>query len=180
MPVARHVEQVPDVGLFEAFVREYQDMVYAVAVRLLGNPADAEDVAQTVFLRAYERFDELAGRPTVPGWLRTVTTHLCLSHLSRYRSRWQLFSEVPAHTDAPAFDMEAREAGPAEILLRAETAARLEDAVRSLPTHQRVPLVLFHFHECSYEDIARMLDVSLGKVKTDIHRGRLTLKKVLS
>jgi len=180
MPVARHVEQVPDVGLFEAFVREYQDMVYAVAVRLLGNPADAEDVAQTVFLRAYERFDDLAGRPTVPGWLRTVTTHLCLSHLSRYRSRWQLFSEVASDDDGPAFDVASPEAGPVETLLRADTAARLEEAVSGLPTHQRVPLVLHHFEGRSYEEIAGLLGVSLGKVKTDIHRARLKLRKVLS
>lgn len=177
---ARHITQVPDVGLFEAFVREYQDMVYATAVRLLGSPADAEDVAQTVFLRAYERFDDIAGRPTVPGWLRTVTTHLCLSHLSRYRSRWQLFSEVPDHADATAFDVASPDPDPSAVLLRADTAARLEDALRQLPTHQRVPLVLFHFHQRSYDDIARLLDVSLGKVKTDIHRGRLALKQVLS
>ena len=180
MPVARHVTPVPDVGLFEAFVREYQDMVYAVAVRLLGNPADAEDVAQTVFLRAYERFDEIHGHPSVAGWLKTVATNLCLTHLTRHRGRWQLFSEIPASDDAPEFDVPSHDEGPAELLVRADTTARLEDAVRTLPSHQRVPLVLFHFEHHGYDDIARLLGVSLGKVKTDIHRGRLALRKVLS
>ena len=69
----------PGAAAFDAFVLEYQDMVYAVAVRLLANEAEAEDVAQTVFLRAYERFDELKGEATVPGWLKTVTTNLCLT-----------------------------------------------------------------------------------------------------
>lgn len=179
MPAARHVMQVPDVGLFEAFIREYQDMVYAVAIRLLGNPADAEDAAQTVFLRAYERFDEIAGHPAVAGWLKTVTTHLCLSHLSRYRSRWRLFSELPVD-DGPDFDVAASAPAPDVQLLDAETSARLEAALQDLPTHQRVPLVLFHFHQRSYEEIAQLLDVSLGKVKTDIHRGRQALKRVLS
>ena len=77
-----------DAARFEAFVREYQDMVFATAVRLLGRESDAEDVAQTVFLRAYERFAELSRSPAAPGWLKTVTTNLCLNHLSRYRSRW--------------------------------------------------------------------------------------------
>jgi RNA polymerase sigma-70 factor (ECF subfamily) len=180
MPAARHVTVVPDVGLFEAFVREYQDMVYAVAVRLLGNPADAEDVAQTVFLRAYERFDEIHDHPAVAGWLKTVTTNLCLSHLSRYRSRWQLFSEMPSADDAPAFDVKSRDDNAADALLRADSAARLEAAVHALPVHQRVPLVLFHFEHHSYDEIARLLDVSLGKVKTDIHRGRLALRRALS
>jgi RNA polymerase sigma-70 factor (ECF subfamily) len=55
----------------------------------------------------------------------------------------------------------------------------LESALRALPDHQRVPLVLFHFEERSYQDIATLLGVSVGKIKTDIHRGRLALKRVL-
>ena len=70
----------------------------------------------------------------------------------------------------------AREAQDAD-LERSREHARLEKAVRGLPQHQRVPLVLFHFEERSYAEIARMLGVSLGKVKTDIHRGRETLRK---
>ena len=84
----------PEAAAFDAFVREYQDMVYAVAVRLLANEAEAEDVAQTVFLRAYERFAEIRGDARVAGWLKTVTTHLCLNHLERYRARWRFFSDL--------------------------------------------------------------------------------------
>ena len=83
-----------DVDRFEAFVHRFQDMVFATAIRLLGRPADAEDVAQTVFLRAFERFDQIGDSPAAPGWLKTVTTNLCLNHLSRHRSRWRLFSEL--------------------------------------------------------------------------------------
>ena len=69
-------------------------MVFATAVRLLGNAADAEDAAQTVFLRAFERFDELGASPAAAGWLKTTARNVCLNHLSRYRSRWRLFSEL--------------------------------------------------------------------------------------
>ena len=179
MPAARHDTAVPADGLFEAFVREYQDMVYAVAVRLLGHPADAEDVAQTVFLRAYERFGEIACRPTVAGWLKTVTTNLCLTHLTRHRARWQSFSDGTASDAGTAFDVAASDENPADALLRADRTARLERALAGLPAHQRVPLVLFHFEQRSYEDIAQLLDVSLGKLKTDMHRGRLALRQVL-
>ena len=75
-----------DVERFEAFVRAYQDMVFATAVRLLGNPAEAEDVAQTVFLKAFEQFDTLDANPAAGGWLRTVARNACLNHLARYRS----------------------------------------------------------------------------------------------
>src|ERR671911_116731 len=91
-----------DAHQFEAFVRAYQDMVFATAVRLLGNPAEAEDVAQTVFLKAFERFGEIGSSPAAAGWLKTVTRNACLNHLSRYRSRWRLFSELNASDDADA------------------------------------------------------------------------------
>jgi RNA polymerase sigma-70 factor, ECF subfamily len=179
-----------DTARFEAFVREYQDMVYATAVRLLSSPAEAEDVAQTVFLKAFERFDDIGASPAVAGWLKTVTTNLCLNHLSRYRSRWRLFSELQPQGQDDAdhrdhVDVLMARAGGTE---RAETEPdldaaseqeHLEEALRRLPDHQRVPIVLFHFESKSYLEIAALLGVTLAKVKTDIHRGREALKTVL-
>jgi RNA polymerase sigma-70 factor (ECF subfamily) len=169
-----------DAARFEAFVREYQDMVFATAVRLLGRESDAEDVAQTVFLRAYERFAELSKSPAAPGWLKTVTTNLCLNHLSRYRARWQFFSEMESTADGPTLsDRVALMASGPEELERTERQERLERALRHLPDHQRVPLVLFHFEEMSYQEIADAMGVSISKVKSDIHRGREALKQEL-
>ena len=174
-----------DVARFEAFVREFQDMVFGTAVRLLGNPVEAEDIAQTVFLRAFERFGELESNPARAGWLKTVTTNLCLTHLTRYRARWQFFSEVDASRPpgSPSFES-SLVAPPAEPVEDADQArsdsARLEHALQSLPDHQRVPVVLFHFENQSYQDIATMLGCSVGKIKTDIFRGRETLKRILT
>ena len=173
-----------DGASFEAFVRAHQDMVFATAVRLLGNPAEAEDVSQTVFLRAFERFQEIGTSDAAAAWLRTVTRNACLNHLSRYRSRWRLFSELRranAAEDDEGF--EATLAGgesPGAALEAADRSRRLEAALRRLSDAQRVPLVLFHFEGASYQEIAQMLGVSLGKVKTDIHRGREALRAYLS
>src|SRR5688500_1675443 len=171
-----------DVERFEAFVRTYQDMVYATAVRLLGNPAEAEDVAQSVFLKAFEQFDSLSSSPTAAGWLKTVARNTCLNHLSRYRSRWRFFSELGPSDDEAGPGSEASiesPDSPARTFERADDRERLEAALRSLPAHQRVPLVLFHFEDASYDEIARALRISLAKVKTDIHRGREALRKHL-
>jgi RNA polymerase sigma-70 factor (ECF subfamily) len=172
-----------DTGAFEAFVREYEDMVFGIAVRLLANPVEAEDIAQTVFMRAFEHFDTVGTSPAAAGWLKTVATNLCLNHLSRYRSRWRFFSELdPDHTAG-------REPFEATLLDRsterssmemADEHQRLEHALRALPDHQRVPLVLFHFEQQSYQEIAALLQVSIAKVKTDIHRGREALRRVLA
>ena len=172
-----------DADPFEAFVRSYQDMVFATAVRLLGNPTDAEDVAQIVFMRAFQRFAEIGPSPTAAGWLKTVTRNTCLNHLSRYRRRWRFFSELaPLRETGERLDpaeMLAVESSVADDLERAERHAGLERALRQLPDHQRVPLVLFHFEELSYQEIADTLGVSLGKIKTDIHRGREALSRLM-
>ena len=158
-------------------------MVFATAVRLLGNAADAEDAAQTVFLRAFQRFEEIGSSPAAAGWLKTTTTNVCLNHLSRYRARWRFFSEMgDGDAGTPDFSdgLASAEPAPFDRLERAATTAALEAAVRALPDHQRVPLVLFHFDGASYQTIADTLGVSIGKVKTDIHRGREALRHLLT
>ncbi len=164
-------------------MREYQDMVFATAVRLLGHAAEAEDVAQTVFLRAFERFAAIAGMESPGGWLKTVTTNLCLNHLTRHCARWQSLGDPDVDGGARGRvgpESPSSFPSPLEALEAADRAERLEHALRLLPDHQRVPLVLFHFEEMSYQDIASRLGVSMAKVKIDIHRGRERLRKELS
>jgi RNA polymerase sigma-70 factor (ECF subfamily) len=169
-----------DPDRFEAFVREYQDMVFATAVRLLANPAEAEDIAQTVFLRAFERFSSIGTSTTAAGWLKTVTTNLCLNHLARYRARWQFFSELESPDRDERYEASLAAPSAADAIEEASRHDRLERAVQALPDHQRVPLVLFHFEDMNYKEIAAALGISLGKVKTDIHRGREALKRAMT
>ena len=160
----------------------YQDMVFSTAARLLGNEAQAQDVAQDVFLKAYENFEQLRISTAKGGWLKTVTTNLSLNHLSRYRRRWRFFSEF--RRDAATEEETQLDLAVADSALDgiAEEERRLlvEQALRRLPEHQRVPLVLYHFEELSYEDIARQLGISLAKVRTDILRARVTMAKLLA
>ena len=168
-----------DTHQFETFMRAYQNMVFSTAARLLGNETDAQDIAQEVFLRAFQRFADLASSPTAGGWLKTVTTNLCLNHLTRYRARWRFFSEMLSHDrEGENFVEELPAPDTFEAALEAADHRRvLEAALQKLPAAQRVPLVLYHFEELSYEEIAVKLGISLSKVKTDIHRGRTALKR---
>jgi RNA polymerase sigma-70 factor, ECF subfamily len=167
---------------FTTFMRAYQDMVFSTAARLAGNDRQAEDIAQEVFLRAYEHFAHLRTSPTAGGWLKTVTTNLTLNHLSRYRRRWRFFSELrPVTADE---DSSGPELGALPDVLLADLDAEqrrelIDGALRKLPEHQRLALVLYHFEELSYEEIAVKLGASLAKIKTDIHRARAALLPVL-
>jgi len=164
---------------FTTFMRAYQDMVFSTAARLTGNDAPAQDIAQETFLRAYENFAHLRGSPTAGGWLKTVTTNLALNHLSRYRKRWRFFSELKiddAEEDPAGLPFDT--AVPDTLLEHLGSEQRralIDDALRRLPEHQRVALVLYHFEDFSYQEIAARLHVSLAKVKTDIRRARAAL-----
>jgi RNA polymerase sigma-70 factor (ECF subfamily) len=169
---------------FATFMRNHQNMVFTTAVRIVANDAQAEDIAQDVFLKAYERFDDLRGSPSAGGWLKTVATNLSINHLQRYRKRWRFFSEFtrdrddPESSNGPAAEWAAPDTLHAG-LDQAERRARLDQALARLPDHQRVPLVLFHFEDMPYDEIARTLRVSLSKIKTDILRARAALAKLL-
>jgi RNA polymerase sigma-70 factor (ECF subfamily) len=173
---------------FMVFMRAHQDRVFSTAARLVGREPEAEDIAQETFLRAHGHFAQLRSNPAAGGWLKTVATNLALNHLTRHRRRWRLFSDFASREDADD------EAGAPPIALSAEWPSAdsppdeldaqqrrdlIDRALDRLPDHQRVPLVLHHFEEMSYQDIAVTLGISLAKVKSDIHRGRMALLKSL-
>lgn len=163
-------------------MKNYQNMVFSTAMRLTVNESEAEDISQEVFVRAYERFDQLRDSPTAGGWLKTVARNLSLNHLTRYRARWSFFSEIFTRTDDSGDEQQVElpaEAGSEDALVASERRELVERALQSLPRTQRVPLVLYHFDGLRYEEIAEKLNVSLGKVKTDIFRAREALREKL-
>jgi RNA polymerase sigma-70 factor (ECF subfamily) len=165
---------------FTTFMRDYQDMVFSTAARITGNATQAEDIAQEVFMKAFQYFDMLSASPTAGGWLKTVATNLSLNHLTRYRNRWRFFSELRRVDagDAPEINFVAPEAF-FNAIDADERRALVERALDELPAHQRVPLVLYHFEAMPYDEIAQKLGVCLAKIKTDILRARAALAKTL-
>ena len=168
-------------------MRAYQDMVFSTAARLTGDAAQAEDISQDVFIKAYQSFDMLRESPSAGGWLKTVARNLTLNHLSRHRSRWRFLSDMSrdASEDGDG-DLELSLPGlttPDGLLAGIHDSERrdlVEQALKKLPQHQRVPLVLYHFEDMPYQEIAQHLRISLPKVKTDILRARTALAKILA
>ena len=162
-------------------MRNYQDMVYSTAVRLIGNETQAEDISQDVFIKAHEHFDNLRTSATAGGWLKTVATNLSINHIQRYKKRWSFFSDL-VHRNDEGGEKEVEFAAPDTFFSGVDSTERrewVEQALAKLPDHQRVPLTLYHFEDLPYEDIAKKMRVSLSKVKTDILRGREALAKIL-
>lgn len=159
-------------------MRDYQNMVFSTAYRLLADRAEAEDMSQEVFLKAYRHFDTLQTSRTAGGWLKTVTRNLCISHLTRRRWRWRLFSELEAEEDeAPRYEESLSvPESTTQVLELADRRDCLSAELAKLPPAQRVALVLYHFHELSYDEIAAELRISVAKARVDVHRARKTLR----
>ena len=157
-------------------------MVFTTAARILGNETDAEDIAQEVFLRAFKHYDSISQSETAGGWLKVVTRNLCINHLTRYRSRWRTFTDQFSRRGAgreEGFIPLPEDESSALDLDNIDRREIIAQALQALPSKQRVPLILYHFENMGYREISSHLKISLSKTKTDIFRGRRTLKKVL-
>lgn len=167
-----------EVEPFSLLVQRYQNRVYNLAFRLLGNTDDALDAAQDAFVRAYAalaRFE--ADRPFAP-WLTRIVTNVCYGMLRKRRPEIS-FERLEEH--APEFAPEAAwEADPEARLQRAIRDDEIQQAVLALPELFRAVVLLRYMEEMSYEAIAAELELPLGTVKTYLHRARLRLRAVLA
>jgi len=149
---------------------EYNRMVYRTALGILGDAEQAADLLQEVFLRLYRFAERIeAERPLEP-WLYRMTANL--SYTWAKRRRWQQPLEEIAEWLSGD---ESRQ--PVQVLEASETATRLEEAILSLPIAQRTVVVLHYINEASLEEIAHILDVPVGTVKSRLYYARRALKR---
>ncbi len=167
---------------FTALVEKYQQPILNLTYRMIGDLAEAEDLAQSAFLqlhRSAHRYREDARFST---WLFTIARNLCLNELRR-RSRHPAESlDLPHPTDEsqPLRSVEdPRSVSPPDALLRRELEQKVQEALDALPPNQRLALLLCRQEDLSYEDIGRVLRCSLSATKSLIHRARETVKQRL-
>jgi len=171
-----------DLHAFEELVNKYQQPVSNVIHRMLGDPAEAEDLAQNVFVQVYKSADRYKVSAKFTTWLFTIARNMCLNEIRR-RSRHRaeaLDAPHPEFEDQPLHQFEdARTDSPPAALLRGELEQKIQQALSELPESQRIAILLCRQEELSYEEIAGVLGCSLSATKSLIHRGRETLKQKL-
>ena len=158
---------------FTALVQRHQQRVYSLCVRVLGDTDAAADVAQDTFLTVLRKIEGFRGEAAFTTWLHRVAVNACYDELRRKQRRPML--HVVADGDRE------HEPGP-PVLDHADEVAGAHDtawALARIPEEFRVALVLADVHDMAYEQIAQVLDVPIGTVKSRVHRGRLALGKVM-
>jgi RNA polymerase sigma-70 factor, ECF subfamily len=160
--LAAHVAGDPDA--FSTLVRRHQDRLWAVALRTLGNREEAADALQDALLSAFRSAATYRGDARVTTWLHRVVVNACLDRVRRQKVR----PTVPMPDDGGPAD-------PRDRLADRETAIEIEVALAALPDEQRAALVLVDVHGMPVEDVAAVLGVPVGTVKSRCFRGRARL-----
>jgi RNA polymerase sigma-70 factor, ECF subfamily len=161
------------VSAFEALVERHRDVVFRVASRIVG-PADAEDVTQDAFLRAFHRLGQFRGDSSFRSWVLRITHNVALNALERRRPT----VDLPSREDEEALVDEA-ERTPAEQLEITERRERLARKLGEVRPVYRALLVLRDLEGLSYEEIAEVTEAPLGSVKGRLFRARRELIDVL-
>ena len=171
-----------DRSAFEALVEKYQQPVMNLIYRMLADPAEAEDIAQHVFLQVFKSAHRYEVSAKFSTWLFTIARNLSLNEIRR-RSRHRadsLDETAPDNDEQPLRQIEDYKTfSPPDALLQSELEQKIERALAELPEKQRTAILLCRGDELSYEDIADVLGCSLSATKSLIHRGRETLKQKL-
>ena len=156
---------------FAEIVRLYQQAVYNVAYRMMGNAHDAEDAAQDAFIRAYQFFDRFnPDRPLAP-WLKRITVNVCLNRLNARKPASSLDDDLPPPKDPHP--------GPEIQTANRQREERIRSEILELPPNYRAVIELRHFQEMSYDEIASTLKRPLSSVKSDLFRARKILAERL-
>jgi RNA polymerase sigma-70 factor, ECF subfamily len=165
-----------DQEAFAALVTEHQRYVYNLALRVLKNEEEALDLAQETFVRAWTALPNFRGQSQFRTWLYRIATNLCYNRLPNLRRSLSdlgddIIAELP-ETDL-AFD------NPAHGLESRELRTHLHHAIDGLDENYRLLISLRYQNEMSYEEIAQMLNLPLGTVKTGLFRAREQLRRAL-
>lgn len=170
-----------DTRAFEYLVTQYKQRVYTIAYRLMGNPQEAEDQAQEVFLKVYRGIRKLEQGVTLTAWLDRITVNTCYDALEKQKRRLTTAPySVPDEdgNDEPRY-ADTRSASPEDAALNSEIRRCLETALSQMDALSRATLVLRDIEDRSYQEIVDVLGIGLSAVKMRIHRARLAFQSLL-
>lgn len=172
-----------DEQAYETLLSRFQQPIYNLCYRLVNDPADAADVTQEVFLKVFRSIDHFRGQSTLKTWIYRIAVNEAYNHrrwFSRHRKQ-EVGLEVEDETSRPWLESISDPArDPYELALNEERHQLIESSLREINSDFRAAVILRDLEDLSYEEIAEVLQISLGTVKSRILRGRESLRRVIA
>ncbi len=174
--------QQHDLSACEELIELYQDRVFTHCCHLTGNEYDAQDLAQDVFVQAFNKINSFRFNANFGTWLHRIAVNLWINHVRRNRKVTPLSLDEPLSNEEGLLfkELAASQENPEAEMERRELKDLLSSALDRLHYDYRVALVLRELEGYSYEEISNITGWSLGTVKSRIYRGRKALKKELT
>jgi RNA polymerase sigma-70 factor (ECF subfamily) len=171
-----------DTAALNALVERHYGAIFNLAHRLTGNHEDAQDLVSETFIRMYKALPNFRGDSRFSTWLYSIAKNLFLSEQKRMRRRRHVSLDATIETEDDSLIPQIVDpcAGPEELVTQKAADGRIQEAVRRLPAPHRLMITLFHFQHCGYDDIAEILDLPVGTVKSRLNRARLALRSELA
>ena len=157
---------------FGELVARYKDLVYGMVHRLVGNRAQADDLAQEVFLKVHRGLPYFRGDARLSTWIYRLVANVCFEARAR---RLPEVSLEPANPERPRFEPGAADVAFADLELR----DRLDKAIAQLPDHYRMLIAAHYLDGVKYEALAEALDIPIGTVKTHLYRAKRQLRELM-
>jgi RNA polymerase sigma-70 factor (ECF subfamily) len=168
-----------DERAYRELVERYRRPVFSLALRMVRQAEDAEDIVQETFVRMFRALDRYdTGRPFT-SWLFTIASRLCIDHIRRRRVTPISLVQTGESGDEVTIEVEDTGPRPEETAQFGEEERKVQSLIDSLPPHYRIVVLLRHQQDLSYEEIASVLELPLGTVKARIHRARALLAERL-
>ncbi len=166
---------------YEILIQRYQQPVFNLVCRLLNDPSDACDIVQEVFLKVFRNIGSFRGNSSLKTWIYRIAVNEAYNHRRWFSRHQRQEIAMGAEEGMPSYEDSLADPGrtPFDQAADHETRALVESALEKLNAKFRVAVVLRDIEDLSYEEIATVLDVSLGTVKSRILRGREALRKIL-
>jgi RNA polymerase sigma-70 factor, ECF subfamily len=159
---------------FEQLVLKHQKAVLNAAFRYTGNPSVAEELTQDVFVRVFRAAKSYRPEARFSTWLFTIVRNVCMNYKMREGKQ-----DHQMDADNDFVEISQNQENPEERVIRRELEVKIQKAIMSLPETLRMPLILSQFQQMPYEEIAKVLELSVAAVKVRIHRARNALAERL-
>lgn len=170
-----------DLEAFSELVKQYEKRAFNFAYRTLKDTHLAEDATQEAFLRVYSKIDTFRGNSSFSTWFYTILNNICLDFLRKKSRSPDTVSIGQTSSDDEEYELQIEDKSPTphESLEKKDANALLEQALSELSYEHRVVIILRDIEGREYEEIAKILNISLGTVKSRLSRARLSLRKIL-
>ncbi|MFV0504512.1 MAG: RNA polymerase sigma factor [Lachnospirales bacterium] len=167
-----------NVQAFETIIKKYERLIYSICYRMFRNKEDTLDICQEVYIKIYKNLEKVIGHGNFKNWVCTVTTNTCIDELRKRKDLLSLDAPIKHNDENLQRDIVDKDFTPEEFIIEKEKKEILEVAISKLSPDFKSIIILREIENYNYDEIAEILNINVGTVKSRLSRGRKKLQEI--